>query len=69
MNPLNAVGLLRKHVENRSFKWSIKDKETVEFIKEISSYVIDDLPKSDDEFILESWVDGVEPSDDPLSMF
>lgn len=70
LNPLNAVGLLRKHIENRSFKWSIKDKETVEFIKEISSYVIDDLPKSDDEVVLlDEEVDDVESSKDPLSMF
>lgn len=72
LSPLHAVGLLAKTVENKSFKWSIKEKETSNFTREISSYVIDDLPiKEDDEeaILSNNGDDDVESSGDPLEMF
>lgn len=37
LNPLNAVGIVKKEVVGNSFKWSIKDPKIKQFIKEVSS--------------------------------
>jgi hypothetical protein len=71
LNPLHAVGIVSKQVENRSFKWAIKDRDTVAFIKEISSYVTDDLPVDEDEeyLLLNNESDDVGSSQDSLVDF
>lgn len=48
LDPLLAIGIVKKQGSNR-FKWSIRDKSTVDFIKEVSSLVLDDTYEAPDE--------------------
>jgi DNA-binding transcriptional ArsR family regulator len=48
--PLHAVGLVRKQVQGRSFKWFIEDKLTISFVQKICNFVREvPLKEGDDE--------------------
>lgn len=57
LNPLFAVGLIKKQTKSNSFKWYIDDDKTIEFIKKVENAVPQIKLKEDEEVIKDDDVD------------
>jgi DNA-binding transcriptional ArsR family regulator len=49
LNPLYAVGLVKKQIKGNSFKWFINDESIIKFIKQVSQMMDNEKFKDDDE--------------------
>jgi len=49
LNPLYAIGLVKKQIKGNSFKWFINDKKVKNFINDVSKSMDNEVFKDDDE--------------------
>lgn len=49
LNPLHAIGLVKKQVAGNSFKWFIDDPETISFVHDVADLVEDTTPIEPDD--------------------
>lgn len=50
LNPLYAIGLVKKQIRGTAFKWYINDKKVIQFIKDVSETMDNEVFKDDDDY-------------------